>query len=164
MKRYLLLSLAVLAAAAHASLTPEQVRQIYASAPFEARGIYNKERNINFSEFARISEFFAAAVLEKVEKLSSVKISYQPKLQGWTALVFKTIYESASAVPELPAQINTRFKDFGRNFVSAVNSFRAEVLTSAGFFRIAPLCASALFLITILPIHKIRFKLFIQRE
>ncbi|MFH1958202.1 MAG: hypothetical protein ABIJ15_06995 [bacterium] len=164
MKRYLLLSLAVLAATAHASLTTEQVRQIYASAPFEARGIYNEKKNINFSEFARIGEFFAGAVLEKVEKLSSVKISYQPKLRGWTALVFKTIYESASAVPELPAQINSRFKDFGHNLVSAVNSFCAEVLTPGSSFRIAPLCAAALFLISILPIHKIRFKLFIQRE
>jgi len=164
MKRHLLLSLAVLAVSAHASLTPEQVRQIYASTPFEARGVYNEKRNVNFSEFVRISEFFASAVLEKAEKLSSVKISYQPKLQGWTALVFRTIYESASAVPELPARINSRFGDFGHNFVSAVNSFCAEVLTPAGSFRIAPLFTAALFLISILPIHKIRFRLFIQRE
>jgi len=147
-----------------AGLTPEQVQGLAANLPFETRDAYNRKKEINFTEHARISRYFTSVFTRKAKELSSLKILYRPKLQGWTALVFKTIYESASAVPELPAQINSRFKDFERNFVSAVNSFCSEVLTPGSSFRIAPLCVSALFLISILPIHKIRFRLFIQRE
>lgn len=147
-----------------AGLTQEQVQELAAKLPFEVRDAYNRKKEINFMEHVRISRHFTSVFTKKVKELSSLKISYQPKLQGWTALVFKTIYESAKDVPQLPAQIKKQFSLFSRELVSAVNSFCAEVLTPCSSFRIAPLCAAVLFLTSILPIHKIKFRLLIQRE
>ena len=147
-----------------AGLTPAQVQELAAKLPFETRDAYNRKKEINFTEHARISGYFTSVLIKKAKKLSSLKISYQPKLQGWTALVFKTIYESAKDVPQLPAQIKKQFTLFEGELVSAVNSFCAEVLTPGSSFRIALPSAAALFLTLILPIHKIKFRLFIQRE
>lgn len=148
-----------------ADLTPQKIRELYATLPFEARGIYNQKARINFAEFSAINGFFSSVFSQKVEKISSAKINFQPKMAGWTALVFKTIYESADPAKDLPLGISARLNDiFGGVRVSAALGALPEINFDSHSFKIAPLILAFLFLTSILPIHEIKFRIFIQRE
>ncbi len=155
---------AATASQAQADLSPQQVRELYASTPFEAHDVYNRQRDIRFAELSAINGFFSTVFSKKVEKISSVKINYQPKMQGWTAMVFKAIYSPSLFGGELPAALSEPVKSFSKEIVSAVNDLKFEILRTDIYISVLPLTAILFFAFSILSIHKIKFRLFIQRE
>ncbi|MBA3065409.1 hypothetical protein FP828_02850 [bacterium] len=154
---------AVLAPRAHADISPQQVRKIYATTPFEARDAYNNSRVMRFAEASAVNGFFSAVFSEKISKISSAKISFQPKMKGWTAVVFKAIYSRDSGAA-LPGKLTAPYKIFAGNIVSAVHELRFDAAYSANSVSAGFISALFFFAISILPIHKIKYRLFIQRE
>ena len=148
---------------AHAGLTPEQVRKIYASTTFEARGAYNTGRNMKFAEAVAVNGFFSTVFSAKTSKISSAKISFQPKMKGWTAMVFKAVYSRDSGAT-LPAKLTTGYKNFKENIISAVNDLSFDAAYSVNSVSAGFVPALFFFALSILPIHKIKYRLFIQRE
>ncbi|PKM99442.1 MAG: hypothetical protein CVU78_06305 [Elusimicrobia bacterium HGW-Elusimicrobia-2] len=148
---------------AHADLTPEQVRKIYASSVFEARDTYNNSRPMRFAESSAINGFFSTLFAEKVNKVSSFKMTFQPTMKGWTALVFQAIYSRDSG-QTLPAKLTAPYKILAANAVSAIHELRFDTAYPVNTVAAGFMSALFLFAISILPIHKIKFRLFIQRE
>ena len=148
----------------YAGLTPEQVRKIYASTSFEARDPYNAAAPMRFAESAAINGFFSTLFAKKVDKVSSARISFQPKMKGWTALVFKAVYSRDLAGSSLPPKFTTSYKNFAGNIISAVNDLRFDAGYSVNSVYGGVVSSLLFFAISILLIHKIRFRLFIQRE
>ncbi|MEA2081453.1 MAG: hypothetical protein U9O97_01755 [Elusimicrobiota bacterium] len=169
MKRHILticatgLLCAFAASSAHAGLTPGQVRKIYASTILEARDSYNTGRDMGFAEAVAVNGFFSTVFAEKTRKISSAKISFQPKMKGWTALVFKAVY-SPDPGAALPAKITSGYKNFAGNIISAVNELGFDAGHSGNSVLGGFASAILFFAISILAIHKIKFRLFIQRE
>jgi len=146
-----------------ADLTPEQAQKLYASSAFEARDPYNDSAPMRFAESSAINGFFSTLFAKKVNKVSSARISFQPKMKGWTALVFQAIYSRDSG-ETLPAKLTAPYKILVANAVSAFHELRFDTAHSAA--KVSALFSAALLFFTtsILAIHKIKFRLFIQRE
>ena len=148
----------------YANLSPQKIRELYASLPFEARGVYNQKVRISFAQLSAVNGFFSAVFSQKIEKISSPKINFTPKMTGWTALVFKTIYKSANSAKGLPTSLSQAFGGVYESVVSAAGSAAPQINLATNHFKIAPFILALFLSISILPLHKIKFRLFIQRE
>lgn len=84
-------------------------------------------------------------------------------MKGWTAMVFKAIYSRDSGAA-LPGKLTAPYKIFAGNLVAAVNELRFDTAYSANSVSAGFISALFFFAISILPIHKIKYRLFIQRE
>lgn len=148
---------------ARAELSTEQVQKLYASTAFEARDPYNASRPMRFAESSAVNGFFETVFAAKVDRVSSAKITFQPKMKGWTALVFQVIY-SRDLGEALPAKLTAPYKILVANVVSALHELRFDTAYAVNTASAALPSAIFFFTISILAIHQIQFRLFIQRE
>jgi len=161
MKKIFCVFLLLYAVYLRADLTPEQVQKLYATLPLEARDAYNQKVVLSPKQEVLINKFFR--VSEKVKKLTSAKVNFTPKLSGWTELVFKKIYSSPED-PKIPPRIEFPFNKNTQMNVFLPTRHELKFTLTRSSIKILFFYFSVLLITPFLPIHKIKFRLFIQRE
>jgi len=78
-------------------------------------------------------------------------------------MVFKAVYSRDSGAA-LPAKLTTGYKNFTENIISAVNDLSFDAAYSVNSVSAGFVPALFFLALSILPIHKIKYRLFIQRE